>query len=237
MDLVVLAKAPVAGRVKTRLCPPCTLAEAAALAEAALCDTLDAAAGAGADRLLVALDGRPGDWMPRSAVVVDQGTGTLAQRLARAWSHVRHGALQIGMDTPQVTSTLLGDGLAALERRETDTLLGLAEDGGWWALGMTPPDPGAFTGVPMGRDDTGDRQRTRLRALGRRVTLLPTLRDVDTAADASAVAALAPHTRFAHAVRAHRLAPPVPTTSPWSPDDHLDTRPDRADPRPKEPLA
>jgi glycosyltransferase A (GT-A) superfamily protein (DUF2064 family) len=44
--LVVIAKAPVAGRVKTRLTPPCTPAQAAELARAALRDTLDAAAGA-----------------------------------------------------------------------------------------------------------------------------------------------------------------------------------------------
>ena len=213
----MLAKAPVPGRVKTRLCPPCTLAEAAALGEAALWDTLDAAGGAGADRLLVALDGLPGDWLPPGAVVVDQGTGTLGQRLARAWSHVRHGALQIGMDTPQVTSAVLADGLAALETPGTDAVLGLAEDGGWWALGMTPSDPGAFTGVPMGRGDTGDSQRARLATLGYRVALLPTLRDVDTAADASAVAALVPHTRFAAAVRAQRLAPPPPDSPSTAP--------------------
>ena len=43
VTVIVLAKAPVAGRVKTRLCPPCTPAEAATLAEAALADTLAAA--------------------------------------------------------------------------------------------------------------------------------------------------------------------------------------------------
>ena len=43
MDLIVLAKEPVPGRVKTRLCPPCTPVEAASIAAAALADTLDAA--------------------------------------------------------------------------------------------------------------------------------------------------------------------------------------------------
>ena len=222
----MLAKAPVAGRVKTRLCPPFTPAEAAVLAEAALRDTLDAAAGAGADRLLVALDGHPGDWLPHGAVVVDQGAGTLAQRLARAWSHVRGGALQIGMDTPQVTPALLADGLAALDHPGTDAVLGLAEDGGWWAIGMHRADPAAFAGVPMGRDDTGDRQRKQLHALGHRVTLLPTLLDVDTVADALAVAALVPHTRFAAAVRdRHPSAAEHQTNPDQTNPDHTSTRP------------
>src|SRR5207247_5511290 len=55
--LIVLAKAPRPGRVKTRLCPPCTPAEAAALAEAALRDTLAAVAATPAERRVLALDG------------------------------------------------------------------------------------------------------------------------------------------------------------------------------------
>ena len=75
MDLLVLAKEPIPGRVKTRLCPPCTPAEAARLAAACLADTLEAACAAGADRVLVALDGRPGDWLPPGVRVVGQGSG------------------------------------------------------------------------------------------------------------------------------------------------------------------
>jgi hypothetical protein len=197
VDLLVLAKAPVAGQVKTRLCPPCTPIEAAAVAEAALADTLEAALGAGADRVLLALDGAPGLWLPPGVIVVDQGSGELADRLGRAWSHVADGALQIGMDTPQVTPELLASSVALLDRAEYDALLGPAEDGGWWAIGLERADHRAFVGVPMSRPDTGARQRDRLEALGLRVGELPVLRDVDTAADARAVAALAPGTRFA----------------------------------------
>ena len=64
MHLLVMAKAPVAGRVKTRLCPPCTPGEAAGLAEAALADTLDAVLEAGAGRCILALEGEPGPWLP-----------------------------------------------------------------------------------------------------------------------------------------------------------------------------
>lgn len=64
--LIVLAKAPVPGRVKTRLCPPFTPEQAAGLAEAALRDTLRAAMLTEADHLLVYLDGEPGPWLPSS---------------------------------------------------------------------------------------------------------------------------------------------------------------------------
>jgi hypothetical protein len=185
MDLLVLAKEPVPGRVKTRMCPPLSPTEAAALAEAALADTLDAASSCGADRVVLALDGRPGVWCPPGVVVVDQGGGPLERRLAAAWSHADRGgpALQIGMDTPQVDASALDVALAALEARGVDAVLGPAADGGWWALGMRQPDPSLLRGVPTSRSDTGRRQRARLTAAGLAVVDLWVERDLDTWAD------------------------------------------------------
>ncbi|MDA1360341.1 DUF2064 domain-containing protein [Glycomyces luteolus] len=197
--LLVLAKAPVPGRVKTRLSPPLTTVEAAAVAEAALADTLEAVAGCGADRLIVALDGEPGPWLPEGFEVVPQVPGSFNERLAAAWAFAGGPGLQIGMDTPQVTPGLLDEGLAAAV--EHGSALGLAEDGGWWAIGLGEPHPEAFAGVPMSCDDTGRRQLERLRALGFRPAALPVLRDLDDAADARAIAALVPQSRTAGAVR------------------------------------
>src|SRR5437899_1359849 len=64
VHVMVMAKAPVAGRVKTRLTPEYTLEEAATLAEAALADPPAAALACSADRVIVALDGEPGPWPP-----------------------------------------------------------------------------------------------------------------------------------------------------------------------------
>ena len=187
MHLLVMAKAPVPGRVKTRLCPPCTPEEAAALAEAALADTLEAVAVCSAARKILALDGAPGPWLPPGFEVVPQATGGLDRRLAAAWSVAGGPGVQIGMDTPQVTPGLLDVALAALDR--TGAALGLAVDGGWWAIGLRRPDPRAFLDVPMSTSRTGEAQRTRLRALGLDVTPLPTLVDLDTVADLAAVTA------------------------------------------------
>lgn len=195
--LLVMAKEPVPGRVKTRLCPPLSAEQAAAVAAAAIADTLHAASGCRrVGRVVVALDGAPGGWLDTGAVeVVAQRGATFNQRLAAAWAAVDGPTLQIGMDTPQLTSTLL-DRCAEITAA-SDAALGLACDGGWWALGMRRPDPGVFAGVPMSTADTGRLQAAALRHRGLRVTPLPTLRDVDDIDAALAVAAAVPTTRFA----------------------------------------
>ncbi|MFD8820555.1 DUF2064 domain-containing protein [Streptomyces sp. NPDC059627] len=190
--LLVIAKEPRPGRVKTRLTPPFSAEQAAALAEASLADTLDAVAAAPATRRVLALDGAPGPWLPPGFDVVPQCAGGLDERLADAFARCSGPALLIGMDTPQVTPALL-----TVDFAECDAYFGPAEDGGFWALGLADPDPALLRGVPMSTPETGAVQRQRLVAAGLRVRDLPRLRDVDTAADATAVAALAPHGRFA----------------------------------------
>ena len=197
----MLAKEPLPGRVKTRLCPPCSPDEAAGLAAAALADTLAAATGSGADRVVLALDGRPGPWCPAGVVIVPQGGGGLDRRLGAAWAATAGPAVQVGMDTPQVTGAGLAAAMAALDAPGTDAVLGPATDGGWWAIGLRHPHPLAFLGVPTSRPDTAARQHARLAALGLRTRPLPAHTDVDTWRDAVAVAARAPATRFAAAVR------------------------------------
>jgi uncharacterized protein len=203
--VMVVAKAPVAGRVKTRLCPPCTPEEAAAVAEAALADTLEAVARCAAGRRIVALDGNPGPWLPPGFEIISQCGGGLAERLAHAWGTAGGPGLQLGMDTPQVTPSLLDAGLAALDR--TGAALGHASDGGWWAIALRRPDPAVFLGVTMGTSSTGRQQQDRLRALGFDVTALPVLIDCDTAADLVAVAQACPSTRTAAVARRLGLIP------------------------------
>ncbi|MCC9711485.1 glycosyltransferase [Streptomyces sp. MNU76] len=190
--LLVIAKEPRPGRVKTRLTPPFTPDEAAALAEAALVDTLRAVAAAPAERRVLVLAGEPGPWLPPGFDVVPQQGGGLDERLAAAFAGCDGPALLIGMDTPQVTPDLL-----TVELAGHDAYFGPAEDGGFWALGLAEPNPALLRGVPMSTPLTGAVQRARMVSAGLRVHDLPVLRDVDTAADAEAVAALAPHSRFA----------------------------------------
>lgn len=203
---MVLAKAPVPGRVKTRLTPPCSPAQAARLAHAALLDTLAAGGRAtGAGRRVLALDGKPDGWLPPGWDVVEQRGDGLAERLAHAFADVGGPALLVGMDTPQLTPAGLDAGLAALER--FDAVFGPATDGGYWAIGLRAPDPAVFAQVPMSRAHTGAVQRARLDALGLRTADLPALLDVDDIAAARAVAAQAPASRFAAELAAIEPSP------------------------------
>jgi len=214
LGVLVLAKAPETGLVKTRLCPPLVTAEAADLAAAALLDTLGTARAVPGGRVVVAMTGR----LPEAAraaelsaalqglLVRRQRGPDLGHRIAAA-HHDSAGllpgcpVLQIGMDTPQVDPALLAAAAAPLHRGIADAVLGPATDGGWWALGLRDPRAAAAVAeVPTSRDDTGERTLRVLRAAGLRVHLLPELTDVDTAADAATVARIAPWTRFAAAV-------------------------------------
>ena len=197
-----LAKAPAPGRSKTRLCPPCTPAQAAALAEAALCDTLAAVAACPARRRLLALDGEPGAWLPPGFELLEQSGEGLGERLAHALAMAGGPALVVGMDTPHLGPGLLDDAARALNRDEVDAVLGPALDGGYWTIGLKRPDAEVFRGVPMSKRSTYWAQRRRLNELGLRWTELAPLRDVDTFADARIVAHLDPGTRFAATLQA-----------------------------------
>ncbi|HEY2765588.1 MAG TPA: DUF2064 domain-containing protein [Pseudonocardiaceae bacterium] len=207
ITLLVVAKAPVPGYAKTRLCPPATAAQAAAIAAAALLDTLDATTGY---RTVVALAGRLAH-AERSAElraalarcdVVRQRGRCFATRLANAQADAARAGcpvLQIGMDTPQVHGALFDDAAAAL--RGTDAVLGPAADGGWWGLGLHDPRHArVLLDVPMSTPDTGELTLRALRAAGLRVGMLPELSDVDTMADAARVVGEVPGSRFAVAV-------------------------------------
>lgn len=199
--VLVMAKSPRPGRVKTRLCPPLTPDEAAAVAASALADTLDAVAACGAARKIVALDGAPGPWLPPGFEVIAQRGGSLDERLANAWADAGGPGVQIGMDTPQITAADLDRLLAVVTepgRPRRRAVLAPAEDGGWWAIGLPGDDPDpVFTGVPMSTPWTGAAQQRRLRELGYEVVAGPLRRDIDTAADLATVASAAPSTRTA----------------------------------------
>jgi rSAM/selenodomain-associated transferase 1 len=209
--VVVVAKTPLPGLVKTRLCPPLSPEQAATLAAAALRDTFHAVRAVPDIRRVLTLDGEPGDWVPRDFDVVAQPPGTLDERLAAAFAETTGPTVLIGMDTPQVQPTDLELALAILERG-TDAVVGPASDGGYWLLGLRVPDPGAVRGVPMSVADTGAAQIAQLGARGLTTQLVREMQDVDHFADAIAVAATTPTSQFADAVRA--LDPPLVTATP-----------------------
>lgn len=200
VTLLVVAKAPVAGLAKTRLTPPLTPAQAARLAGAALLDTLDAVLRCRVAHRVVAMTGDLALAEYRHEItaqlghfeVVPQRGAGFGIRLANAHADAARAGwpvLQIGMDTPQLDSRTLAHAAQALSP-DGDVLLGPAEDGGWWGLGLpTPQVARALAEVPMSTEQTGALTRVALRRWGYQVRELPQFTDVDHYADAVRVAA------------------------------------------------
>lgn len=223
--LLVMAKSPVAGLVKTRLCPPATPAEAARIAAAALLDTMAAVRATIGVEPVLALAGRFADADVSAGtaaeltaaaagwrVLAQRGAG-LADRLANAHADVAAAwpgrqVLQIGMDTPQLTPARLTSAVDRLT--DAGAVLGPAADGGWWALGLRDPrDAQVLRAVPMSTAQTGRRTLLALVGRGLAPVRLPVLRDVDEWPDAVAVARRVPDSRFAHQVAAVRRGRPA----------------------------
>lgn len=193
--LIVMAKECVPGRVKTRLHPPYSLAEAAHIAEASLDDTLRFGSSLPVERRILCFEGRRPPSVGTDWDVVAQGRGGLDARIADAFDACTGPTLLIGMDTPHIRRE---DVAPALEwTPPIDAWLGPASDGGFWALGLRDPDGALVRGVPMSRDDTGSLQRRRLVDAGLRVGTLPVLTDIDTAESLATVAQRLPGGRLA----------------------------------------
>ena len=191
--IVVIAKETIPGKVKTRLHPALTYEQAAELAAASLADTLAVAAAMPAARRILCFDGNQLPLGSELFEVVPQVSGDLGMRLAAIFDECSGPTVLIGMDTPQLTAEMLAP---VFDEWTTDAYLGFANDGGFWMLGLAEPDGSLILGIPMSKDDTGQQQLERLTRRGLSVTLLPELTDVDTIADARAVAALAPASNF-----------------------------------------
>jgi glycosyltransferase A (GT-A) superfamily protein (DUF2064 family) len=202
----------VPGLAKTRLTPPATPRQAAAIAAASLLDTLAAVRATPRAVPVVALTGDLAQAceaseiraaLARTTVIRQRGDG-FGDRLANAHADAADRCpdlpiVQIGMDTPQVTPGLLASTAALLA--DGDIVLGPAEDGGWWALGLRDPRrAAALRDVPMSRGDTAARTLAALARRGTDAMITSTLSDVDTIDDALRVASIVPEGRFASAV-------------------------------------
>jgi glycosyltransferase A (GT-A) superfamily protein (DUF2064 family) len=196
---LVVAKAPVPGLAKTRLAASIGDRLAAEIAAAALLDTLDAVAAAPVQARVVAMTGNLDDAIASAEIsrrleaftVISQRGDGFADRLANAHVDAAVAAgiasvLQIGMDTPQVSADMLGECAQVL--LSADAVLGMAEDGGWWVLGVSDPAMAdCLRTVPMSRPDTGALTLAALYTKGIEVNLVAEIADFDTVDDISAV--------------------------------------------------
>ena len=180
--VLVTAKAPRPGWVKTRLCPPFGLATAARIAGALLDDSLRAArtADPGAGLLAPAGDAEELRRLyPDTTVVVQHGNDLAAALLGASSA----GMTLVSGDAPDYPPELI---TRALEST-ADVVLGPSHDGGYCLLRTRMPAPELFTGISWSTGDVLDQTIAAARRLGRTLELLDAHPDVDTVADLRAV--------------------------------------------------
>ncbi len=200
--LVLFAKAPIPGQVKTRLCPPLSPDEAASLHGSFVLDGLERSKTAiQHDRL--ALDrfvacAPSADHVFFKILGERHGVGLLDQIGDDLGTRMHHAAVTVfglgyrrivilGTDLPSLPLTIYREALALLDRH--DIVLGPAEDGGYYAIGLTRPTPDLFQAIPWSTADVLTRTVAKAEALGLKVASLPPWRDVDTLDDLQALIA------------------------------------------------
>jgi hypothetical protein len=210
--LIVAAKAPIPGRVKTRLAPLVAAPDAARLARAFLTDTLALAASpALADiDVWLALDGDPaalaptdGDAnreLPLPPFTIAQVGNSLGERLVHmmgaGFEAGRPAVCVIGTDAPHLPAAFVREAFGRLTpvawSRDAPTgspvslaevVLGPSDDGGYYLVGTTRSQPALFENIPWSGPNVLAVTRERAHALGLSVALLPPWYDVDTPDD------------------------------------------------------
>ena len=190
--LAAMAKVPIAGEVKTRLCPPLQPAQAEALARCFLEDRVEQLRELPGTDGLVAFTPPEREAELRALVPADvrllpQRGADLGARMSRLLSDLLAegyaGAIAVGTDTPTLPTAHLVEACEALRSGTADVVLGPSEDGGYYLIGLGAPAPELFVDMPWSAATVYAATLTRARAGGRRIFVLPTWFDVDRAAD------------------------------------------------------
>ncbi len=189
----IMTKAPLPGRVKTRLTPPLSPAEAAALHACFLRDTaaaITAACAAGACEGAVVYTPAGSEAVfdalvpPEFHRVLQRG-GTLGERLYGAAADLRDAGYAalclVGSDSPTLSPAVFTEAAGLLARDPDCVVIGPADDGGYYLIGMTAPDPRLFAGIAWGTEAVFAQTLARAAEAGVRVEVLPRWYDVDDA--------------------------------------------------------
>ena len=190
--IAVMAKAPQAGQVKTRLVPPLSQEEAAELYRCLLLDKLHQVGDLpGIDPYLAYTPTDARDSMlslaPQGFAMIPQVGSDLGDRLHRLSAILLErghpAAIIIDSDTPTLPVTYLVDATARLQSETTDLVLGPTEDGGYYLIGLKRPCLALFDGIPWSTKAVFNDTLQRASAQRLRVSTLPSWFDVDTPDD------------------------------------------------------
>ncbi len=198
--LVIFAKAPIPGEVKTRLSPGLTEDEAATLHGSFVLDTLERTKAAvqkfklPVDRFLACAPSSTHVFFKimearHGVTLLDQQGDDLGARMAQAFATLfargyRH-IVVVGTDVPSLPLTHYRDAVQSLTRH--DLILGPAKDGGYYLIGMTAPHPDLFRDIPWSTNQVLALTQEKATAAGLKSALLPIWSDVDTLDDLQAL--------------------------------------------------
>ena len=194
--LVVFAKAPIPGQVKTRLCPPLTPDEAATMHGSFVIDALERTRAA-VSQFQLPID-RYLACAPSSSLVffkimeerhgvalLEQEGDNLGARMTRTFGTLLgrryHRVVIVGTDVPTLPLECYAEAFELLQRR--DVVLGPASDGGYYLIGLNNAAPALFEDIPWSTDRVLALTKEKAATLGLTVGLLPEWRDVDTIDD------------------------------------------------------
>jgi len=185
--LAVVAKRPAAGQTKTRLCPPLSGEQAAALYECFLADTLDVLGQVrDVERAFIYLPederGYFQQLAPHFALHPQRGDdlgARLDNLLSDALTNGARQAVVMDSDSPTLPVSYLTEAYAHLDAG-ADVVFGPCDDGGYYLVGVTRPQPQLLREVTMSTPTVLEDTLAIAGALGLRVALLPTWYDVDT---------------------------------------------------------
>lgn len=198
--LVIFAKAPIPGQVKTRLCPPLTPDEAATLHGSFVLDTLERTKTAVAkfklpiDRYLACAPSATHVFFKimeerQGVKLIDQVGDDLGARMSQAFETMFARGYQrlliIGTDIPTLPLDHFKQTAALLENH--DLVLGPALDGGYYLIGLKRPTPELFVDIPWSTDQVLTLTQEKAVTLGLTTALLEPWNDVDTVADLQAL--------------------------------------------------
>ena len=186
-----MAKAPVAGQVKTRLCPPLSVQDAAELSRCFLLDKIGQVLQVTRAEPVVA-------YAPEDAAGVfetlapgftllpqrgDDLTARLVSILGRLLAGGCEAAIMIDSDTPTLPVERLESAVTLAGSGEHDLVLGPSEDGGYYLIGLRRLRTELFEGMPWSTPAVFEETLRRADVLGLRTAQLPPWYDVDTAVD------------------------------------------------------
>jgi hypothetical protein len=236
VGLAIMAKAPRVGAVKTRLCPPLRAPEAALLARCFLLDAVERVRAVAGVRPIMAYApaearGEFERVAPGFALIAQRGVnlGARQESLVEDILGLGHqAALLMGTDSPTLPRECLDEAVGLVTAPGVDVVLGPAEDGGYYLIGLRAPCPALFEDVPWSSSAVLSRTLERAQRLRLRVVCLPTWFDVDTGADLERLCAElgtdpAPVARHTREFLAGRISPRKGVVKP---DDHENHRTD-----------